>query len=101
MKCKLTGNGHRPDITLGERVVLAVDLIARRRYFGKITNGCARVLLCGLAEGLVGGAGEAVVFEQGAEVGEGAGVAHGPGHARALHPHGHQGFARAFDRAAA
>ena len=42
MKCNLTGNGHRPDITLGERVVLAVDLIARSRYFGKITNTSRR-----------------------------------------------------------
>ena len=43
MNDSTNGNGHRQDISLGERVFLAVDLITRRRYFGKITNTARRL----------------------------------------------------------
>ena len=42
MNHNTNGNGHRPDISLGDRVFIAVDLITRRRYFGKITNTARR-----------------------------------------------------------
>ena len=45
MNHNTNGNGNRPDISLGERVYIAVDLLTRSRYFGKITDTARRLAL--------------------------------------------------------